>query len=161
MSWYRKASSRILVEVARFRARIAQAAFFGDPPRTCGQAAKRAQTSGLANRGACGATSDRLRSRSAVSSCSLPIRSGQQHAIRPDPVHPRLVLNSREARKLAWRLQRILLELAEMERTAPHDVDLLVGILISHLRSWRPMSLAPLGVLPTPDEVPSDPRSRR
>jgi hypothetical protein len=62
-------------------------------------------------------------------------------------------MKSREVRELAWRIQRIMIELAELEKTSPEDVDHLVGMMLSHLRSWRPMSLAPLGVLPTTSEA--------
>lgn len=63
------------------------------------------------------------------------------------------------AQSLAQRLQAIFLEMAELEKTAPADVDVLVSVMIGHLRSWRPVSVAPLGVLPEPDEPPVDPRT--
>lgn len=31
--------------------------------------------------------------------------------------------------------------LAELDKTAPGDVDIIVGAIVGHLRSWRPMSL--------------------
>lgn len=63
------------------------------------------------------------------------------------------------ARELAGRMQRILIDLAELDKTAPHDVDFIVGAMIAHLRSWRPVSVAPLGTLPDPEEEPVDPRT--
>lgn len=63
-------------------------------------------------------------------------------------------MRTREGKELASRLQRILIELTELERAAPDDVDVLVQAMIGHLRSWRPVSVAPLGVLPPPSEGP-------
>lgn len=57
-------------------------------------------------------------------------------------------------------LQRQVFDaLAELEKTAPADVDALVTSIVSHLRSWRPESVSPLGQLPAPTERISDPRS--
>lgn len=46
----------------------------------------------------------------------------------------------------------------ELEKTAPGDVDTIVGTLVAHLRGWRPESVAPLGVLPDPEAPICDPR---
>jgi hypothetical protein len=55
--------------------------------------------------------------------------------------------------------QRAIFErLADLERSAPGDVDIIVGAITSHLRSWRPVSVAPLGVLPQPTACIRDPR---
>lgn len=63
-------------------------------------------------------------------------------------------MRTREGKELGWRMQRILIELAEMDKTAPDDVDVIVQAMIGHLRSWRPVSVAPLGVLPPPTDGP-------
>lgn len=62
------------------------------------------------------------------------------------------------AREIAGVLQRALLDLAELDKTEPADVDAIVWMIIAHLRSWRPVSVSPLGTLPPPDEAPRDPR---
>jgi hypothetical protein len=48
--------------------------------------------------------------------------------------------------------------LAELEKTAPGDVDAIVSIVVAHVRSWRPESISPLGTLPPPTEIIRDPR---
>jgi len=35
--------------------------------------------------------------------------------------------------------------LAELEKTAPHDVDAIVAAMLAHLRSWKPMALLEAG----------------
>lgn len=56
-------------------------------------------------------------------------------------------------------LQRSLFEkLQALERTAPSDVDAIVTAIVAHLRSWRPVSIAPLGTLGPPTEPIRDPR---
>jgi hypothetical protein len=56
------------------------------------------------------------------------------------------------------RVRGIFAELAELDKVAPGEVDRVVGAMVSHLRSWRPMSVAPLGVLPPPTTRIRDPR---
>ncbi|HEY0989093.1 MAG TPA: hypothetical protein VGD80_18625 [Kofleriaceae bacterium] len=51
--------------------------------------------------------------------------------------------------------------LVELDKTEPHDVDELVSMTVAHLRSWRPVAVAPLGALPEPGEPIRDPRSER
>jgi hypothetical protein len=46
--------------------------------------------------------------------------------------------------------------LAELEKTAPADVDAIVITTIAHLLAWRPESVTPLGVLPPPTEPVAD-----
>ncbi|MBL8623788.1 MAG: hypothetical protein JNK64_20940 [Myxococcales bacterium] len=55
-------------------------------------------------------------------------------------------------------LQHALAELAELERYAPAEVAAIAGMLVAHLRAWRPESVAPLGTLGPPTEVIRDPR---
>ena len=31
--------------------------------------------------------------------------------------------------------------LVELDKSAPHDVDLIVAAMVAHLRAWRPMAL--------------------
>lgn len=52
-----------------------------------------------------------------------------------------------------------LAELAKLERGAPGEVARIVGLLVAHLRSWRPESVTPLGDLGPPTEPIRDPRS--
>lgn len=58
-------------------------------------------------------------------------------------------------------LRHVLAELDELDRTEPDAVAAVVGALVSHLRSWRPESVAPLGTLPPPTEPIRDPRGDR
>jgi hypothetical protein len=48
--------------------------------------------------------------------------------------------------------------LTELDKHAPGDVDALVAVVVAHLRAWRPVAVAPLGVLPPPGEPIRDPR---
>lgn len=50
-------------------------------------------------------------------------------------------------------------ELAELERYAPGEVAAVAAMLVAHLRSWRPESVAPLGTLGPPTEAIRDPRA--
>lgn len=38
--------------------------------------------------------------------------------------------------------RRVFGELAELERSAPGDVDLIVGAIVEHVRAWKPMALS-------------------
>ena len=55
-------------------------------------------------------------------------------------------------------LRNGLAELAELDRYAPDEVAAVVGSLVAHLRSSRPESVSPLGILPPPTEAIRDPR---
>ena len=56
-------------------------------------------------------------------------------------------------------LQRsIFVQLAELDKTEPGDVDQIVLAMVSHLRAWKPVSIAPLGTLPAPEAEIRDPR---
>lgn len=55
-------------------------------------------------------------------------------------------------------LRQALAELAELERHAPGQVAAVVAALVGHLRSWRPESVSPLGLLAPPTEPIRDPR---
>lgn len=48
---------------------------------------------------------------------------------------------------------------AAIDELDPDEQDLVVGAIVMHLRSWRPESVSPLGVLPPPGEAIRDPRS--
>ena len=54
--------------------------------------------------------------------------------------------------------RRIFERLAELEKTAPGDVDAIVAAVVSHLRAWRREHVHPLGALPPPTERIQDPR---
>lgn len=61
---------------------------------------------------------------------------------------------------IARRLERATMaELAELERYAPGEVAAVAAMLVAHLRSWRPESVAPLGTLGPPTEAIRDPRA--
>lgn len=60
--------------------------------------------------------------------------------------------------RIAGKVRGIFAELVELERTAPGDVDRVVGAMVAHLASWRPVAVSPLGVLPPPTETIRDPR---
>ncbi len=45
-------------------------------------------------------------------------------------------------------MRRNLELLAELDMSAPADVDQIVAALVGHLRSWRPMALATLDTGP-------------
>jgi hypothetical protein len=49
--------------------------------------------------------------------------------------------------------------LAELDKTAPGDVDALVAATVAHLRAFRPEAVSPLGALGPPTEPIRDPRS--
>ncbi len=59
---------------------------------------------------------------------------------------------------IARRLAAALIDLRELERDHPAEVEAIVCTLVAHLRSWRPESVSPLGTLPAPGEVIRDPR---
>lgn len=59
---------------------------------------------------------------------------------------------------IAQRLAADLEDLREHERQHPGEVESIVCSLVSHLRSWRPESVSPLGTLPAPTERIVDPR---
>lgn len=67
----------------------------------------------------------------------------------------------RDAAALRADQRRIFEELVELDKTDPHAVDEIVGAIVQHLRSWRPVAVAPLGVLPEPTEPNVDPRGGR
>lgn len=66
---------------------------------------------------------------------------------------------TRPAARVAQRFAADLEELRELAKTAPQDAEAIVCALVSHLRAWRPESVAPLGVLPPPTEPIRDPRT--
>src|SRR4051812_25542281 len=57
--------------------------------------------------------------------------------------------------KLLGAMRRNLELLVELEKTSPADVGAIVGALVSHLRSWKPMAAV---AVPTPalDSAPFD-----
>lgn len=64
--------------------------------------------------------------------------------------------------RLARAVQHIrfgLAELAKLERAMPAAIARVVGLLVAHLRSWKPESVTPLGDLGPPTEAIRDPRS--
>lgn len=61
---------------------------------------------------------------------------------------------------IAERFRSAFADLAELEKTAPGDVDALVSGIVQHLRAWRPESVAPLSDLAEPTEPIRDPRKR-
>lgn len=63
-----------------------------------------------------------------------------------------------DSAELVDRVRGIFAELIELDKVAPGEVDRVVGAMVSHLQSWRPVSVAPLGVLPPPTERIRDPR---
>lgn len=63
-----------------------------------------------------------------------------------------------DSTELVDRVRGIFAELVELEKTAPGEADRVVGAMVSHLRSWRPVAITPLGVLPAPTETIRDPR---
>lgn len=60
----------------------------------------------------------------------------------------------------AARWRSLFEDLVELDKTEPHDVDAIVAAIVSHLRSWRPVAVAPLGTLPAPSDPAAlaDPR---
>jgi hypothetical protein len=52
-------------------------------------------------------------------------------------------------------LRGVLERMAELEKRDGAGVELLVGALVAHLRSWRPESVAALGVLTPTEAVPT------
>lgn len=66
-------------------------------------------------------------------------------------------------RSLAQRLAQLLAEVGELARTEPAAADRLVQALVSHIRSWKPESVSPLGTLPPPTDPGAirDPRGPR
>jgi hypothetical protein len=64
-------------------------------------------------------------------------------------------------RAIAEQLRAAFADLAELERSAPADVDAIVASSVSHLRSWRPESVTPLSELAAPTESDHDPRGPR
>ncbi len=65
---------------------------------------------------------------------------------------------SPRATTIAQRFAADFEDLRELERDHPAEVEAIVCSLVAHLRSWRPESVSPLGVLPPPGEVIRDPR---
>jgi hypothetical protein len=63
-----------------------------------------------------------------------------------------------DSAELDDRVRGIFAELVELDKVAPGEVDRVVGAMVNHLRSWRPVSVAPLGTLPAPTEAIRDPR---
>ena len=63
-----------------------------------------------------------------------------------------------DSTELVDRVRGIFAELVELDKVAPGEVDRVVGSMTSHLRSWRPVAVAPLGVLPPPGAPIRDPR---
>lgn len=66
-----------------------------------------------------------------------------------------------EGERIGRALRAELEAMREHEKTAPEEVEALVISLVSHLRSWKPESVMPLGTLPEPGEAVQDPRSPR
>lgn len=64
-----------------------------------------------------------------------------------------------DSAELVDRVRGIFAELVEIEKTAPGEADRVVGAMVSHLRSWRPVAVAPLGALPPPSTPIRDPRA--
>ncbi len=60
------------------------------------------------------------------------------------------------ARQIAHALE----VLRDHEPLQPAAVDRVIGALVAHLRSWRPVAVAHLGELPPPGERIQDPRGR-
>lgn len=59
---------------------------------------------------------------------------------------------------IAQRFAADLEDLADHERQHPDETEAIVAHLVAHLRSWRPESVSPLGVL-VPTEPARDPRT--
>lgn len=55
-------------------------------------------------------------------------------------------------------LRSVLVQLDELAKVEPAEVDQIVIALVAHLRAWRPESVSPLGTLPPPTEIIRDPR---
>lgn len=70
----------------------------------------------------------------------------------PDPTELRIA-------RAVQHIRYGLAELAKLERSAPAAVARIVGLLVAHLRSWRPESVTPLGDLGPPTEPIRDPRT--
>lgn len=51
--------------------------------------------------------------------------------------------------------------LAAVEELEPQEQDIVIGAVVSDLRSRRPVAVAPLGVLPAPTAPIADPRGPR
>jgi hypothetical protein len=62
---------------------------------------------------------------------------------------------------IAGSLRQAFEALRELDKTQPAEVDQLIAAMVYHLRSWRPVAVAPLGVLPEPGEPVRDPRGPR
>lgn len=56
-------------------------------------------------------------------------------------------------------LRQALQGLRELERDHPAAVQLIIGLLVAHLRAWHPEAVTPLGILGPPTEPIRDPRS--
>ena len=59
---------------------------------------------------------------------------------------------------LGRRLAALLEDLRDHERQHPAEVEAIAIHLVAHLRSWKPESVTPLGVLGPPTEAIRDPR---
>jgi hypothetical protein len=70
---------------------------------------------------------------------------------------PEAVLMTPRGTELLRDQRAIFESLRELDKHEPTDVDAIVSAIVSHLQSWRPMSVAPLGQLPPPGII-SDPR---
>jgi hypothetical protein len=51
---------------------------------------------------------------------------------------------SSKGEELRGRARQLLLELGELEKTAPHDVNLITIALVAHIRTWKPAALSSL-----------------
>lgn len=60
---------------------------------------------------------------------------------------------------IARRFAAALEDLRDHDRQEPAEADAIVCSLVSHLRSWRPEAVSPLGTLPEPTTVIRDPRT--
>lgn len=65
------------------------------------------------------------------------------------------------ARTIAEHFRHGFDALDELDKTAPADVDTIVVSIVSHLRSWRPESVSPIGTLLPPKSPIVDPRAER
>lgn len=51
---------------------------------------------------------------------------------------------SQRGAELLEQARKFFADLRELEKTNPHDVDVLVGAVVEHVRSWKPVALLPV-----------------
>lgn len=56
---------------------------------------------------------------------------------------------SPDGQKLLETLRTSFEALRELEKTAPHDVDVILAASVTHIRSWKPLALAPMPEVPS------------